>query len=82
MPDTTIQTLEMLTRASERARQKHTEEECQAAMKSGENGCLEAKAKGLPVFLMDEARMFMSDLDFAYAVGWNSKVFCDEPPSE
>lgn len=53
---------------------KTKEESCSA----GESAAREMLARGISIHLMDEGRYITSEMDFAYAVGWNSVAVSKE----
>jgi hypothetical protein len=78
MADTTMLTFEHLKKMGERASKAHSEIEKNAAYGRGVDSANSAIKSGVAINLLDEGRVFMSDLDFAETAGWNSRVFSEE----
>jgi hypothetical protein len=78
MADRTMETLKHFEKLGERARKVYTDAEKEEAFNKGVAQAKSAIDKGDVINLLDEGQMFLSDIDLAEIMGWNSQVFSDE----
>jgi hypothetical protein len=78
MADTTLQTLNLINKAGKNSSQIATEDEKRAAFENGKKSAKTCIESGTAIMFLDEGQLFLSPLQLAEIMGWNSLVCSDK----